>query len=285
MGLLLHEGLDPPLFGRSKGSELAFKILYTFFAVGGSLPTLQTLIDMADAVLFMLAVISIIGLYLLAPIVKRELNNFLDFVRRDAGLETDADEDDDQELVKTAVSPVPNPSASASASSSARSSASSSGPTWPPASPRRNSTSTRPGPTSWVSPSSPASASPRPSSSADFPFPGQAVGDVKAAVLFVSVTAAVLAAVLLRRRNALYPDSTDRAAVHPRQERPPHHSPAPWTPRLKWRCPGRPWQGSRRPNPLHRMATAPPSPTEGTNRQRPGRPPDTATPVAQRNTD
>ncbi|MCM1973906.1 MULTISPECIES: alanine/glycine:cation symporter family protein [Streptomyces] len=82
------------LFGRSKASELSFKVLYTVFAVAGSLLTLQTLIDMADAVLFMLAVINIIGLYLLAPVVKRELNSFLDFVkRRDAGLETDEDEE------------------------------------------------------------------------------------------------------------------------------------------------------------------------------------------------
>ncbi|MFI7358938.1 alanine/glycine:cation symporter family protein [Streptomyces avidinii] len=94
------------LFGRSRASELTFKVFYTLFAVAGSLLTLQTLIDMADAVLFMLAVINIIGLYLLAPIVKRELNNFLDYVRRrDAGLDTDteADEDDDQEPVKTTV--------------------------------------------------------------------------------------------------------------------------------------------------------------------------------------
>ncbi|MFD8575596.1 alanine/glycine:cation symporter family protein [Streptomyces sp. CH8.1] len=94
------------LFGRSKASELTFKVFYTLFAVAGSLLTLQTLIDMADAVLFMLAVINIIGLYLLAPVVKRELNTFLDFVRRrDAGLDTDteADEDEDQEPVKTTV--------------------------------------------------------------------------------------------------------------------------------------------------------------------------------------
>ena len=94
------------LFGRSKTSELTFKVFYTLFAVAGSLLTLQTLIDMADAVLFMLAVINIIGLYLLAPVVKRELNTFLEFVRRrDAGLDTDteADEDDDQEPVKTTV--------------------------------------------------------------------------------------------------------------------------------------------------------------------------------------
>ncbi|MFE6298419.1 alanine:cation symporter family protein, partial [Streptomyces sp. NPDC057866] len=91
------------LFGRSRASELTFKVLYTVFAVAGSLLTLQTLIDMADAVLFMLAVINIIGLYLLAPVVKRELNSFLAFVkRRDAGLDT-ADEATDQEPVKTTV--------------------------------------------------------------------------------------------------------------------------------------------------------------------------------------
>ncbi|MCX5274923.1 alanine/glycine:cation symporter family protein [Streptomyces virginiae] len=92
------------LFGRSRTSELTFKVFYTLFAVAGSLLTLQTLIDMADAVLFMLAVINIIGLYLLAPVVKRELNTFLDFVRRrDAGLDTEADEVEDQEPVKTTV--------------------------------------------------------------------------------------------------------------------------------------------------------------------------------------
>lgn len=92
------------LFGRSRASELTFKVMYTLFAVAGSLLTLQTLIDMADAVLFMLAVINIIGLYLLAPVVKRELNSFLDYVRRrDAGLDTEADEDEDQEPVKTTV--------------------------------------------------------------------------------------------------------------------------------------------------------------------------------------
>ncbi|MEU3745640.1 MULTISPECIES: alanine/glycine:cation symporter family protein [Streptomyces] len=92
------------LFGRSRTSELTFKVLYTLFAVAGSLLTLQTLIDMADAVLFMLAVINIIGLYLLAPVVKRELNTFLAFVKkRDAGLDTDGETDPDQEPVKTTV--------------------------------------------------------------------------------------------------------------------------------------------------------------------------------------
>ncbi|MFI9201199.1 alanine/glycine:cation symporter family protein [Streptomyces sp. NPDC053048] len=91
------------LFGRSRTSELTYKVLYTLFAVAGSLLTLQTLIDMADAVLFILAVINITGLYLLAPVVKRELKSFLAFVRaRDAGQDT-AEGDADQEPVKTTV--------------------------------------------------------------------------------------------------------------------------------------------------------------------------------------
>ncbi|MDJ0466645.1 alanine/glycine:cation symporter family protein [Streptomyces sp. H27-C3] len=69
------------LFGRSRTSELTYKIIYTLFAIAGSLLTLQTLIDMADAVLFTLAVINIIGLYLLAPAVKRELDSFLRYAK------------------------------------------------------------------------------------------------------------------------------------------------------------------------------------------------------------
>ncbi|MFV2118959.1 alanine/glycine:cation symporter family protein, partial [Streptomyces sp. Act-28] len=75
------------LFGRSRTSEIACKVVYTLFTVAGSLLTLQTLIDMADAVLFTLAVINIVGLYLLAPVVKRELDAFLDHVKaRKAGV-------------------------------------------------------------------------------------------------------------------------------------------------------------------------------------------------------
>ncbi|MFH8239938.1 alanine/glycine:cation symporter family protein [Streptomyces sp. G6] len=91
------------LFGRSRASEITYKVVYTLFAIAGSLLTLQTLIDLADAFLFTLAVINIIGLYLLAPVVKRELNSFLEYVRvRKAGGST-GDGDDDQESAKTTV--------------------------------------------------------------------------------------------------------------------------------------------------------------------------------------
>ncbi|MGW0563633.1 alanine/glycine:cation symporter family protein [Streptomyces sp. NPDC003016] len=87
------------LFGRSRTSELTYKVVYTLFAIAGSLLALETLIAMADAVLFMLAVINIIGLYLLAPVVKRELASFLAYVKtRDAGgdIAQDADGDEDK---------------------------------------------------------------------------------------------------------------------------------------------------------------------------------------------
>ncbi|MFI2032759.1 alanine/glycine:cation symporter family protein [Streptomyces buecherae] len=92
------------LFGRSRTSEVTYKVIYAVFTVAGSLLTLQTLIDLADAILFSLAVINIIGLYLLAPTVKRELNSFLEYVRvRKAGQATEAGGDESQESAKTTV--------------------------------------------------------------------------------------------------------------------------------------------------------------------------------------
>ncbi|GGS73241.1 hypothetical protein GCM10010253_55190 [Streptomyces badius] len=92
------------LFGRSRTSETVYKALYTLFAIAGSLLTLQTLIDLADAVLFTLAVINIIGLYLLAPVVKRELDKFLEYVRvRKAGGSDGTGGDTDGETTKATV--------------------------------------------------------------------------------------------------------------------------------------------------------------------------------------
>ncbi|MFE9649785.1 alanine/glycine:cation symporter family protein [Streptomyces sp. NPDC006365] len=70
------------LFGKSQTSEIVFKAIWSLFVIAGSLLSLDTLISLADSALFTLAVFNIIGLYLLAPVVKRELNSFLDFVRR-----------------------------------------------------------------------------------------------------------------------------------------------------------------------------------------------------------
>ncbi|MET8576446.1 alanine/glycine:cation symporter family protein [Streptomyces sp. NPDC005012] len=74
------------LFGRSQASRTVFRAIYAVLAAAGSLLTLQALFDLADAVLFMLAVFNIIGLYLMVPTVKKELARFLEYARRrDAG--------------------------------------------------------------------------------------------------------------------------------------------------------------------------------------------------------
>ncbi|MBT3161933.1 alanine:cation symporter family protein [Streptomyces sp. Vc74B-19] len=78
------------LFGRSKVSETVFKAVWSVFVVAGSLLSLDSLISLADSALFLLSVFNIIGLYLLAPVVKRELDKFLTFVRdRRSGAATD----------------------------------------------------------------------------------------------------------------------------------------------------------------------------------------------------
>ncbi|MFC7991729.1 alanine/glycine:cation symporter family protein [Streptomyces pilosus] len=80
------------LFGRSKVSETTFKVTWSVFVIAGSLLSLDSLISLADSALFLLAVFNIIGLYLLAPVVKRELNSFLEFVRaRGAGAGAEAE--------------------------------------------------------------------------------------------------------------------------------------------------------------------------------------------------
>ncbi|MEU3249983.1 alanine/glycine:cation symporter family protein [Streptomyces sp. NPDC006997] len=90
------------LFGKSKTSETVFKATWSVFVIAGSLLTLDSLISLADSALFLLSVFNIIGLYLLAPVVKRELKSFLDWVRdRKAGAVSADRGDEDLESAKT----------------------------------------------------------------------------------------------------------------------------------------------------------------------------------------
>jgi AGCS family alanine or glycine:cation symporter len=90
------------LFGKSQTSETVFKAIWSLFVVAGSLLSLDTLISLADSALFLLSVFNIIGLYLLAPIVKRELNSFLDFVRsrKEGAAVGGGDPEDEQKSAK-----------------------------------------------------------------------------------------------------------------------------------------------------------------------------------------
>ncbi|WP_116042717.1 alanine/glycine:cation symporter family protein [Amycolatopsis palatopharyngis] len=84
------------LFGKSKLSERSYQLMFCTFIVIGSVLTFGSVLDFTDAVLFLLALINIIGLYLLAPMVKKELARFRKALRSD-------DEQDTREPVEEVV--------------------------------------------------------------------------------------------------------------------------------------------------------------------------------------
>ena len=66
------------LFGEGAGKELTFKILFCIFVVIGAAASLGPVIDFSDAAIFAMAVVNITALYLLMPIVKTEMNSYLE---------------------------------------------------------------------------------------------------------------------------------------------------------------------------------------------------------------
>jgi len=65
------------LFGHGKVQETSYKILFLIFIVVGSSVNLGAVLSFSDAMLFAMALPNIVGLYFLAPVVKRELNSFM----------------------------------------------------------------------------------------------------------------------------------------------------------------------------------------------------------------
>ena len=65
------------LFGRSRLSRNFFNTMFCVFTVIGTVLSLGSVLDFADATLFLLALVNITGLYFLLPVVKRELAGYL----------------------------------------------------------------------------------------------------------------------------------------------------------------------------------------------------------------
>jgi AGCS family alanine or glycine:cation symporter len=66
------------LFGHGTAQENSYKVLFLVFIVLGSAVNLGAVLKFSDAMLFAMALPNIIGLYFLAPVVKRELVKFMD---------------------------------------------------------------------------------------------------------------------------------------------------------------------------------------------------------------
>ncbi len=65
------------LFGRTKKMEYAYKLLFCVFVVIGAAASLGSVIGFSDAMIFAMMVPNMVGIVLLAPKVKAELNKYL----------------------------------------------------------------------------------------------------------------------------------------------------------------------------------------------------------------
>ena len=65
------------LFGRSKASDLSYKILFLAFIVIGASATLGAVIQFSDAMILAMVFPNMVGLFFLFPRVKEELNRYL----------------------------------------------------------------------------------------------------------------------------------------------------------------------------------------------------------------
>jgi len=64
------------IFGRTPGTELAFKVLFCVFTVIGTVLTFDTVLGFADAMLFVCAIVNLLACYLLLPKVREEVRSF-----------------------------------------------------------------------------------------------------------------------------------------------------------------------------------------------------------------
>lgn len=64
------------LFGETAAIDVSYKLFYLSMTVFGVTMDFSGLVDFADAIYFLMAVPNIIGLYLLAPVVKREMDGY-----------------------------------------------------------------------------------------------------------------------------------------------------------------------------------------------------------------
>lgn len=69
------------LFGRSKWSDLSYKVLFLLFVVIGASTTLNAVIKFSDAMILALVFPNMVGLLILFPRVKEELVKYLDAIK------------------------------------------------------------------------------------------------------------------------------------------------------------------------------------------------------------
>jgi AGCS family alanine or glycine:cation symporter len=69
------------LFGKGKVTDLVYKLLFCIFVVIGSAASLGSVIDFSDAMIFAMVFPNVIGLLILAPVVKEEVAKYISFTK------------------------------------------------------------------------------------------------------------------------------------------------------------------------------------------------------------
>ena len=69
------------LFGENPRATVFFQAVFCSFVLLGSVIQLEAVLEISDALVFLICVPNILGLYLLAPVVKRELEAYLERTR------------------------------------------------------------------------------------------------------------------------------------------------------------------------------------------------------------
>ena len=71
------------LVGHHRWADLGFKLFFLVFVVLGSSGELGSLIDLSDALVFVVAIPNLLGLYLVAPRVRKELASYRNRILKD----------------------------------------------------------------------------------------------------------------------------------------------------------------------------------------------------------
>ncbi|MEZ5653329.1 MAG: alanine/glycine:cation symporter family protein [Burkholderiaceae bacterium] len=65
------------MFGEGRVQELSFKLIFCLFVIIGAAMNLGPVIDFSDAAIFAMALVNIVGLYMLMPVVRGEMDSYL----------------------------------------------------------------------------------------------------------------------------------------------------------------------------------------------------------------
>ena len=70
------------LFGRGRGADLSYKLLFCAFVVIGASISLGSVIDFSDAMILAMVFPNMVGLFILFPVVHKELARYIEAAKK-----------------------------------------------------------------------------------------------------------------------------------------------------------------------------------------------------------